>query len=73
MDARYFRYLFENVPDGIIQWGSIVDTRSGEKVSYIYLSENNLRRVNIHSYQTLMEVIRNLPEINIDLFGAWGI
>lgn len=67
MDARYFRYLFENVPDGIIQWGSIVDTRSGEKVSYIYLSENNLRRVNIHSYQTLMEVVRNLPEINIDL------
>lgn len=67
MEARYFRYLFENVPDGIIQWGSIMDTRSGEKLNYVYLSENNLRRVNIHSYQTLAGAVNHLPENKIDL------
>lgn len=75
MEARYFRYLFENVPDGIVQWGSIIDTRSGEKINYVYLSENNLRRVNIHSYRTQMEVIRHLPEdeINLVILGEFKI
>lgn len=38
MQARYFRYLFENTEDGIIQSGCIFDRYVDEKISYLYLA-----------------------------------
>ncbi len=67
MEARYFRYLFENVPDGIIQWGFVNDTWFGEKVYYIYLAENTLRRINVHTQRATQEALRHLPQEEIDI------
>lgn len=75
MEARYFRYLFENVPDGIIQWGYVEDTRRKEKAYYVYLSENNLRRVNIHTHRATAEALTHLPmkEIDILVLGEFKV
>lgn len=75
MEARYFRYLFENVPDGIIQWGYVEDARVKEKAFYVYLSENNLRRVNIHTQRATTEALRHLPmeEIDVLVLGEFKV
>lgn len=65
MEARYFRYLFENVSDGIIQWGYVNDTRMRDKAYYVYLSENNLQWV--HKNKATVEALRHLPKKEIDI------
>lgn len=41
MQARYFRYLFENAVGGIVQSGSIWDNIRGETYNYMYVSGAN--------------------------------
>ena len=36
MEARYFRYQYENTQDGILQSGCIWDRRVDKKTTYLY-------------------------------------
>lgn len=38
MKALYYRYLFENVENGMIQAGSIYNEENDCSVNYVYLS-----------------------------------
>ena len=40
MKALYYRYLFENVENGMIQAGSIYNEENDCSVNYVYLSGN---------------------------------
>lgn len=67
MEARYFRYLFENVPDGIIQCGYLEDTTKKDKMFYVYFAENNERRVSTDTYCSVFDALDSLPQEKIDL------
>ena len=38
MEARYFRYQYENTEDGIIQSGCIWDAEMSVKTTFLYMS-----------------------------------
>lgn len=67
MEARYFRYLFQNVPDGMMQCGYIDDTINREKLFYVYLSENQEKHTSTNTYCTVSEALSRLPQEDIDL------
>lgn len=67
MEARYFRYLFENVSGGIMQCGYIEDTRIGEKTFYVYMSENNIQKINSKVCNSVFDSFDRLPDEDIDI------
>lgn len=64
MKANYYRFLFENTNDGIVNTGSIVDTEKDEKFQFCYLSGAAAVKADEgNDIDESVEVVNGLPEV----------
>lgn len=72
MQARYFRYLFENSSDGIFHSGSIYDKAAGKVTNYIYLLGNDCRDAVFHRKRAVQITTEHMPQkLDIIVMGSY--
>ncbi|MFP3155791.1 hypothetical protein LQZ18_15455 [Lachnospiraceae bacterium ZAX-1] len=74
MDARNFRYLFENSKDGTIQSGCIWDTIAQKKTTYLYMAQAHIKE-NTNKSKSLVKLCEEDPMDPWDIFilGAFTV
>lgn len=74
MRTRYFRYLFENLDEGLFHSGCIYDKENGKSTNYIYMAGNYCRNLKPKKVRNVESEKETIPEVvDILIMGGYSI
>ncbi|MEG0806131.1 MAG: hypothetical protein RR364_06435 [Lachnospiraceae bacterium] len=74
MQAKLFRYLFENARAGLIQTGSIWDNRNDQHTDYMYVAGANIGKPILKPLSTTLRLEHDVSmPLNLFVLGAYTI
>ncbi len=74
MRTRYFRYLFENLDEGLFHSGCIYDKAKGKSTNYIYMAGNYCRAMKPKKVRNVESEKETIPDVvDIMIVGGYTI